>query len=389
MGAGTASAQSLRVVRLGYAQGAVSFSEVANNHWVTASLNRPFSGGEQLRVAPGGLAEVQDGRNLIRLGGNTQIMLLQSDSRYAQWQLLSGRLSIRVNELVDGSMLQIVTPNLTLTLQQPGSYRVWADPDNRVTEVTVRKGQAQAAGESAIYQIDAQQRYRFRGADLRDNEFLALSPLDALDGWSAERDRVYDNSVSVRYVSPAVVGYQDLDVHGSWRLDATYGNVWVPNGLTAGWAPYRDGHWLWIAPWGWTWIDNAPWGFAVSHYGRWVNLQGRWAWLPGPVQTRPHFVAGPETHKPRFMPDAHGPRRVEGGPEKRPSPRVVPRSAPPSVLPASHSQPPQAKPAAKFPAPVRPHQHEAEPAAEHDKPGVPDDRHPRRKESRPAAFDGA
>jgi hypothetical protein len=26
-----------------------------------------------------------------------------------------------------------------------------------------------------------------------------------------------------------------------------------------------------MSPWGWTWVDNAPWGFAPFHYGRWVG----------------------------------------------------------------------------------------------------------------------
>ena len=106
----------------------------------------------------------------------------------------------------------------------------------------------------------------------------------------SDRDRRYDGSVSARYVSPDVVGYQDLDAHGTWRVDATYGNVWAPNRLSAGWAPYRDGHWAWVDPWGWTWIDDAPWGFAVSHYGRWANLSGSWVWIPGPVRSRAYYA---------------------------------------------------------------------------------------------------
>ena len=100
----------------------------------------------------------------------------------------------------------------------------------------------------------------------------------------------YDNSVSARYVSPDVVGYQDLDANGTWRVDATYGNVWIPSRVAAGWAPYRDGHWAWVDPWGWTWVDDAPWGFAVSHYGRWANLRGTWGWVPGPVRSRAYYA---------------------------------------------------------------------------------------------------
>ena len=43
-------------------------------------------------------------------------------------------------------------------------------------------------------------------------------------------------------------------------------------------------------PWGWTWVDDAPWGFAVSHYGRWTNLRGTWGWVPGPVRTRAYYA---------------------------------------------------------------------------------------------------
>ena len=62
-----------------------------------------------------------------------------------------------------------------------------------------------------------------------------------------------------------------------------YGSVWVPNSVQPGWAPYRYGHWAWIAPWGWTWVDDAPWGFAPFHYGRWVAWNGGWGWAPGPI----------------------------------------------------------------------------------------------------------
>jgi hypothetical protein len=91
-------------------------------------------------------------------------------------------------------------------------------------------------------------------------------------------------------VSRDVVGYQDLDAYGSWRSDASYGNVWTPNRVSAGWAPYRDGRWAWIDPWGWTWVDDAPWGFAVSHYGRWAHLRGRWCWVPGPPRSRAYYA---------------------------------------------------------------------------------------------------
>ena len=104
------------------------------------------------------------------------------------------------------------------------------------------------------------------------------------------RDRRDDESQSARYVSPDVVGYEDLDDNGSWRSDPGYGYVWVPTRVASGWAPYQDGHWAWISPWGWTWVDDAPWGYAPFHYGRWVSLGGTGAWVPGPRQVEPVYA---------------------------------------------------------------------------------------------------
>jgi hypothetical protein len=58
--------------------------------------------------------------------------------------------------------------------------------------------------------------------------------------------------MSARYVSREMDGYEDLDQYGSWASQPGYGQVWMPTSVAAGWTPYHDGHWAWIAPWGWT-----------------------------------------------------------------------------------------------------------------------------------------
>ena len=99
-----------------------------------------------------------------------------------------------------------------------------------------------------------------------------------------------DRVVSTRYVPEEMTGYEDLDQYGAWRTAPDYGAVWVPTAVPAGWAPYRSGHWVWVSPWGWTWVDSAPWGFAPFHYGRWVWLGNHWAWAPGRRIARPVYA---------------------------------------------------------------------------------------------------
>jgi hypothetical protein len=94
----------------------------------------------------------------------------------------------------------------------------------------------------------------------------------------------------LRFVSPEMTGYDTLDANGTWEEAEGYGEVWYPNVIAQSWAPYRYGHWRWLAPWGWTWVDDMPWGFATSHYGRWARIDDRWAWVPGPRLEHPVYA---------------------------------------------------------------------------------------------------
>ncbi len=87
-----------------------------------------------------------------------------------------------------------------------------------------------------------------------------------------------------------MTGYEDLDDYGRWQYVGGYGTVWVPSGVASDWAPYRNGHWAYIDPWGWTWVEDEPWGFAPFHYGRWAYAGNRWCWVPGPVAVRPVYA---------------------------------------------------------------------------------------------------
>ena len=44
----------------------------------------------------------------------------------------------------------------------------------------------------------------------------------------SDRDRALENTSSYRYVSPDIVGAEDLDPYGRWTTDPQYGQVWVP-----------------------------------------------------------------------------------------------------------------------------------------------------------------
>ncbi|HJV68456.1 DUF6600 domain-containing protein [Ideonella sp.] len=280
-----------RVARLAYISGAVSFSPAGEEDWDEATINRPLSPGDRLWADTGARTELQLGGTMVRLGDATAISLLNLDDDIAQVQLTEGRLDVRVRRLEPGQSVEIDTPHLAFTLRQPGAYRIDVEPDGAATTIRMRDGEGEVTGEGGAYLVQAPQIRRFVGDAIPDDAYAGVAqPPDDFDRWAIERDRRAQQSLSARYVSPDVIGYEDLDDEGSWSVEASYGNVWYPRRVAVDWAPYRQGHWTWIDPWGWTWVDDAPWGFAVSHYGRWAHIRGRWGWIPGPVRTRAYYA---------------------------------------------------------------------------------------------------
>jgi hypothetical protein len=278
-----------RVARLGYLQGSVSFQPAGESEWVEAAQNRPMTTGDQLWADQDSRAELSLGSAVIDLNSNTGISILNLDDRTTQIQLSSGSINVRVRHLNRDDAFEIDTPNQAFSIFQPGRYRVEASEDGSYTVVSIRQGEGESTGNGETYTLHAGQRATFDGTDALNAQVEDLGGPDDFDNWSDGRYQRYENSRSARYVSPDVVGYEDLDENGDWRRESSYGNVWFPH-VSEGWAPYREGHWAWVDPWGWTWVDDEPWGYAPFHYGRWMSVEGRWGWVPGPIEVAPVYA---------------------------------------------------------------------------------------------------
>lgn len=272
-----------RVARLNYLSGAVTTEPAGTDTWSYAAVNRPLTTGDQLWNDAGARSELHIGSTAVRLGQSTSLSVLNLDDTTTQLKVGLGTVSTHVRDLPAGGSYEIDTPNLALGIAGPGDYRVDVAPNGASTTVTVRSGSATVYGSNGQYPLSPGQQVVFTGTDLQVAQQSAAPAPDTLDQWAASRDAAEARSVSARYVSRDIPGYQDLDANGTWRETPNYGAVWVPNDTPADWAPYHDGHWIWQAPWGWTWVDDAPWGFAPYHYGRWAYVDDNWAWVPGPM----------------------------------------------------------------------------------------------------------
>jgi len=279
-----------RVARLHQSIGSVSFQPGGEGDWVQAMPNRPLTTGDNLWADKDSRAELQIGSTSVRMDSETSLTLLELDDRTTQLRLSQGSLILRVRHLDDEDQFEVDTPNSAFVIHRSGEYRVDVNGAGNETDVTVREGRGQVTGGGASYDVVAGQRARFTGTDQLDHEIDQIPPRDAFDQYAFGRDDQEDRSESSNYVSPEMTGADDLDEYGHWRYVADYGPVWTPVGVAPGWAPYRVGHWVFVEPWGWTWVEDEPWGFAPFHYGRWAFVGGGWCWAPGPMVVRPVYA---------------------------------------------------------------------------------------------------
>jgi hypothetical protein len=297
-----------RVARLSIADGSVSFQPAGTDDWVNAIINRPLTTGDKLWADSDSRAELHLGSASIRISSNTGISFLNLTDDNTQIRLSAGTVRVRVKRLDDNENFEIDAPNLAFSILRPGVYTIHVNANGDSTVVRVRKGEGEVTGGGSAFTVHSHEVGTFNGTDELSADFNGYRSYDDddFDAWCADRDRHEDLSISRRYVSPDVIGYEDLDDHGGWRPVPEYGEVWFPHTTIVGWAPYRYGHWAYVYPWGYTWIDDAPWGFAPFHYGRWINYNGVWGWVPCPPP-RPDVVYVRPVYAPALVAWVGGP----------------------------------------------------------------------------------
>jgi hypothetical protein len=280
-----------RVIRVSFVEGDVSFQRAGTSEWAAAIENLPLFAGDQIYAGKDARVELQIGRgSYIRLSENTALTVTELRDDAVQFEMPAGMAFIRVEQLAAAfKRFEVDTPNAALLLEQDGLYRVNVRGDND-SEVIVRHGAAEVSTEDGSFKVREGRRLLIDTSANGRLEVAYDTTQDDWDLWSTTRDA----TINSQYInnSPDDVtqyettysdfyGVSDLSSYGSWGNDPTYGNCWRPYGVATGWAPYRQGQWIWTRA-GWTWVSSEPWGWAPYHYGRWVyTSRWGWAWVPG------------------------------------------------------------------------------------------------------------
>jgi hypothetical protein len=281
-----------RVARLSELTGQVWLLTANSNEWVSATRNQPFTSGDRIATESGVRAELQIGSSTVRLDGGSELEVTRLDDDHLSLFLHSGSAAARLRNATDAGEFDLSTDDGRFRALRAGRYRF--DLKDNASHLTVYEGQAVYEGQSSALTVNAGQHAEFWIDQNNTAQYAMSGPYnDAFAAWINERDRAvasYYQGPATQYVSPEMTGAEDLDRYGTWEQSPDYGALWVPTVVAVDWAPYRAGHWAWVAPWGWTWIDDAPWGFAPFHYGRWVRFNDRWCWAPGQRVVRPVYA---------------------------------------------------------------------------------------------------
>jgi hypothetical protein len=267
--------------RISYLDGDVSFARGDDpDTWQGADRNVPMTLGDRVYTGRGSRLELElNGGDVVRLAAGSDLTALNLTEDTRQFALKSGIAFFRVPDLQSDELFEVDTPNMAVTFEGSGDYRLDVDEDGN-TRLSVHKGSATVAAGGGQVSVGAGAGIRVEGLDTPRYEVIGLPAVDEWDRWAGERESRVLRARSRQYVSASVAGVADLDDYGQWSQLPEYGWVWSPASVSPGWAPYRAGRWIWQDPWGWTWVSTEPWGWAPYHSGRWVFASSRWCWVP-------------------------------------------------------------------------------------------------------------
>ncbi len=273
----------VRMARFASVQGNVTWRPDSTAAWSKATTNLPLRQGAEIGVTQGGRADIQfDDGSALRLGNGAlavlKVLFSDAQGEFTEVALNDGLATLHSRHAA--SVFQVDTPVASVKFSGESQVRFGVDGGS---EIAVQKGSAAVEGSAGKTTVEAGKYLYLQDAS---SSFTpqAIPGSDSWDRWNSDRNRLIEGkSETYRHV-PANIGLvsEDLDAAGSWHEDSKYGWVWAPRVSDHSWRPYYYGHWVWVDPFGWTWVSDESWGWAPYHYGTWVELSYGWSWCPGP-----------------------------------------------------------------------------------------------------------
>ena len=253
--------------------------------WDALLRNQPLSTGDRVTTDKTGHATLQFGSTTVRLGPDSDLSVTQLDDQKIRLHFDHGQMALRVRSDDILGELFVETDEGAWVPHHPGHYR-FDRAAHQVLAAQAWSGDMLLEAPDSSLPLAAPQRAEVWRTGAQQTTHYRLVPAikdafgDAVLAADKDDDKASAASAAAQ-VPPEMTGAADLARYGTWSVAPDGARLWTPAKLPAGWAPYQQGAWSWNSPWGWTWVDDQPWGFAPFHYGRWLSVKGRWAWTPG------------------------------------------------------------------------------------------------------------
>ncbi len=266
-----------------YAEGEVTLQRALEPEAAEAAINVLVMPGDRLWTATYGRAEVlfADG-SVLRMDERTKVDFTafgETAGAETLLRLWNGSLILRIVD-ASAASYRIDTPSGSIFPVSEGLFRIDVD-ETGIATVSVYEGVAELASETGSVLVRTGQRSFVQQGLRPESPFEFNTALyDAFASWSDGREQLHRHARRIEGVPDEVAVYAgELQHYGSWRHDASHGQVWYPT-TSIGWSPYTHGRWSYTS-FGWTWISYEPWGWAPYHYGRWGHGTLGWHWIPG------------------------------------------------------------------------------------------------------------
>jgi len=252
-----ARADSMLGAQLVETWGAVWLLERDRAGWVQPAPGQPLAVGDRIATAPGARALVHAAGVALRIDGGSELERI-APAQALRVQLLAGRVALHVDAAA-ARHAQVLTAHGRVLPLTAGHVRV-----DRVADATVVEalsGRADFESARDLRSVHAGRRLAFwrdHAGQLRA-DVVTMTPDDfgrwllavphgaprpwaaAPPGWSRERERI------------------EIEIHRGWVPHPGPGKPRV--------SP-KDGHWVWMSPWGWVWVPDRERGWRAPHPGQ-------------------------------------------------------------------------------------------------------------------------
>lgn len=266
------------VLRVREAKGSAWFNAGSERRWEDVYENMPLTEGYSILTGNSGFVDVElDSETFIRLAEGSELRLVSVRDgrvviRYGEGSIYASRLSDRV----PGHIIFELGIHGTIHFSGQGALRIDEEPGGIVT-IAVREGSGTIVTRGEEFLV-------LEGDMARFGDGLEISGAFGKDSWDDFNEN-RDNDVLAYaeggYIEDCVPGRYDVDRYGEWVDTPVYGRAWRPHVAVAGWSPFLYGRWMFLSPFGWTWVSFEPWGWITYHYGSWVTTSRYgWVWVP-------------------------------------------------------------------------------------------------------------